>query len=415
VRCIFVQRDDGPVADDAPLSAATDGELRDFEPANAANEDEELENGDDADLQKAVTKIQAGYRGMKTRAELKNLAEARAAEPVDADDDGAGDEVAASQEEAELADFGEPAADEDEAGETQLASAREGEGNVDELTAEPEVDDERNADDDDNEDTGALNGAASKIQAGFRGMKTRRELQLLKDSGNEEATESPLGEKAVDSEEQNEEAADAEQTVESDDQERTNDAATKIQAGFRGMKTRKELQVLKDVDVNTAAAADEDGTQDVDVVAAAAADEDGAQVEGDESQDEINNAAAKIQAGFRGMKTRKELALLTESARDAENVDDQQESEAVADAEADTIGDGTQAEPDPEPEPDVGESAAFDAPADDEPATRQEDVDEPSAAAAEYEAAVDESSARQSVDVGGDEVQGDDAGVDGGD
>jgi hypothetical protein len=371
---------------------------------------EQLEDDDGADLQKAVTKIQAGYRGMKTRAELKSLAEAQAAASVDVDDDGTRYEVAASQEAEEgeekeeeeedsrLTDVGEPAAAEDQAEETQLASAREGEETVDEPTAEAENGDERN-EDSDNEDTDALNGAASKIQAGFRGMKTRKELQLLKDSRNEEATETALGEEAADNDEKNAEAAETEQSVEADEPERTNQAATKIQAGFRGMKTRKELQVLKDVEVDVSAAA-------------AAAEEDGAQVETEENVDEINNAAAKIQAGFRGMKTRKELGLLTEVARDAENVDEPHEPETAADieAEADTTGDEPQTEPAADAEPEVDESAAFDAPADDEPATAREDVDEPPAAAA---AAADESSARQSVDVGGDEVQDDDTGVDG--
>merc|ERR1712025_1224231 len=75
--------------------------------------------------------------------------------------------------------------------------------------------------------------AATKIQAGFKGMKTRKEISSRKEekSENEDLTEKKTTEDVVD--------------IDLNDPD-VEQAATKIQAGFKGMKARKEVDAMKD-------------------------------------------------------------------------------------------------------------------------------------------------------------------------
>lgn len=102
--------------------------------------------------------------------------------------------------------------------------------------------------------------AATKIQAGFRGHKTRQDLKKQKENQQvKDAKKSSVNTGKT--------APKGGPQMSEEDK-----AATKIQAGFRGHKTRKEIAQKKD--------------------------------EGDK---ELNQAATKIQANYRGHKTRKEL------------------------------------------------------------------------------------------------------------
>ena len=102
--------------------------------------------------------------------------------------------------------------------------------------------------------------AATKIQAGFRGHKTRQDLKKQKENQQvKDAKKSSVNTGKT--------APKGGPQMSEEDK-----AATKIQAGFRGHKTRKELAQKKD--------------------------------EGDK---ELNQAATKIQANYRGHKTREEL------------------------------------------------------------------------------------------------------------
>merc|ERR1712086_339300 len=75
--------------------------------------------------------------------------------------------------------------------------------------------------------------AATKIQAGYKGMKTRKEMKARKNE-NEEMVEESVG------------AQEAEEEIDIDlDDPETEMAATKIQAGYKGMKTRKEMKAKK--------------------------------------------------------------------------------------------------------------------------------------------------------------------------
>ncbi|XP_061173101.1 uncharacterized protein DDB_G0284459-like isoform X1 [Saccostrea echinata] len=133
--------------------------------------------------------------------------------------------------------------------------------------------------------------AAAKIQANYRGHKTRQELAKQKEDVNKkDALNKPADTKKDDKKPDQKTKADTKNTEMKEDE-----AATKIQAGFRGHKTRQELkkqqgnQQVKDAknsSVNTGKTTSKRG----------------------QKQSEEDKAATKIQAGFRGHKTRKELA-----------------------------------------------------------------------------------------------------------
>merc|ERR1712013_370124 len=124
--------------------------------------------------------------------------------------------------------------------------------------------------------------AATKIQAGFKGMKARKEINELKDK-----------------EENGHKNGNLDIDLEDPDLEQ---AATKIQAGFKGMKARKDVANMK------ADILDKEEIIDIDL-----------------DDPEVSQAATKIQAGFKGMKARKEVAdmkngVVSESQTDAFDV-----------------------------------------------------------------------------------------------
>eukprot|EP00729_Bicosta_minor_P001716 gene1716-32601_t len=122
------------------------------------------------------------------------------------------------------------------------------------------------------EGTDEENQAAAKIQAGFRGSKVRKELAEDKKQKADQASID-----AIDLHDPEVQAA-----------------SLKIQAGFRGMQGRREAKAL--------AAGGGGGDESADAVAA------GAEEVNFEGTDEEHAAAAKIQAGFRGHQVRKDMA-----------------------------------------------------------------------------------------------------------
>ena len=81
-----------------------------------------------------------------------------------------------------------------------------------------------------------VNAAATKIQAGFKGKKARDEVKQMREQ-QLDAEISKEAEKKADNEE--------EIDIDLDDPE-VNEAATKIQASFKGKKARDEVKKMKE-------------------------------------------------------------------------------------------------------------------------------------------------------------------------
>ncbi|XP_071521769.1 uncharacterized protein [Panulirus ornatus] len=112
--------------------------------------------------------------------------------------------------------------------------------------------------------------AATKIQAGYRGMKSRREVKETPHAPHQDVDEEIAA-------------------IDLTDPELT-DAALKIQAGFRGAKARKDkLKKAEEAELN------EKLTN---------LNTDGEALDIDLSDPDLNKAATKIQATFRGHKQR---------------------------------------------------------------------------------------------------------------
>ncbi|XP_042239135.1 uncharacterized protein LOC121877437 [Homarus americanus] len=111
--------------------------------------------------------------------------------------------------------------------------------------------------------------AATKIQAGFRGMKSRKEVKDQQHPGADD---------------QDDEIA----AIDLTDPELA-DAALKIQAGFRGAKARKDKIKKEEAELNQKLGNLNTEAEELDI---------------DLSDPELNKAATKIQATFRGHKQR---------------------------------------------------------------------------------------------------------------
>ena len=89
-------------------------------------------------------------------------------------------------------------------------------------------------------------------------------------------------------------------------------AATKIQAGFKGYKTRKELkdkgdETTENQESGEGTAEEASGNQEEDGTKEEPKTE-GEEIDIDLNDPEVSKAATKIQAGFKGFKTRQELS-----------------------------------------------------------------------------------------------------------
>ena len=149
-----------------------------------------------------------------------------------------------------------------------------------------------------------VQNAATKIQAGFRGLQTRKQL-----AGKKDDQEAPAA-----AEESKEEEVDID--LEDPDVAK---AAVKIQAGFRGLQDRQKVRSMKEGQGQTAeAGAPEDAPngqeEEIDI---------------DLEDPEVAKAAEKIQAGFKGLQTRKQLKAQKE--KDSANGTGEPPSEGQAD------------------------------------------------------------------------------------
>merc|ERR1712129_150973 len=126
--------------------------------------------------------------------------------------------------------------------------------------------------------------AATKIQSGYKGMKTRKEIKARKKE-NEETVE------------QNVTAQEAEEEIDIDmDDPETAKAATKIQASFRGSQSRKEVKSMKEKEeIVEESVTVQEAVEEIDI---------------DMDDPETALAATKIQASFRGSQSRKEVKTM---------------------------------------------------------------------------------------------------------
>ncbi|CAL1537237.1 unnamed protein product [Lymnaea stagnalis] len=228
---------------------------------------DEMPDLGDPDVEKAAVKIQAGFKGLKARKELRKQKEERDIET----------ERSGLQE-----DFGE--VDENRADTEEVYEAEKSSGEVMYGTerADAEGTDEVDS---------RADHAAVKIQAGFRGYKTRKSLK--QPGGTSEHREDQL-------EEDGPSAGDVEH-IHGKKRPDPDQAATRIQASFKGYKTRKELKSRTTVQQNVSNDEVDAGDQ-----------EDGADTQrsqGHVNMDdpEVQKAVVKIQAGFKGMKARQEV------------------------------------------------------------------------------------------------------------
>ena len=205
---------------------------------------------------------------------------------------------------ASAVDEAEDAADDDDAGDEEVAEEADGRSSEEE------------------------NAAATKIQAGFRGHKTRESLKKQHEEESAAATTIQAGfrgHKARESLKQQHEAA------------------TTIQAGFRGHQTRKSLtgQEASTAEEGVVAAEEEEGevVGDEEEESAAAAndgggeDADAAEGDSDEPTDAAKEAAVlEIQAAFYGRQAREEAAAATGTA--AATSGDEEETKAATTIQA---------------------------------------------------------------------------------
>ena len=172
--------------------------------------------------------------------------------------------------------------------------------------------------------------AALKIQAGFKGFKTRKELKDKKDQAK-------TGEETEQTEQTEDKKGEEEIDIDLNDPE-VEKAATKIQAGFKGYKTRKEMKDTKDsqeagTDVQkegetqekTEEKTEEQTTEEQKTEEQKTEEPkteeqktEGEEIDIDLNDPEVAKAATKIQAGFKGYKTRQELAQKKDETGESE-------------------------------------------------------------------------------------------------
>ena len=216
-------------------------------------------------IDEAATRVQAGYKGYKTRRNLNTITVEATSQEVSCSS-----EYDSEEEEEEEDDEKEGEEEENKGGKN-------------------EVEDIIDIDLNDQE----IEMAATKIQPGFRGHQARQEVKEIDDDKANAVTE-PKKKNTVTA---NQEAIDIDQ-----ENVKTEEVTTKIQAGFKGMKARKEVTKLKrqsnDQDKETKDKI-KDGTE--------ASKEDEEEINRDLTELQLEKAATKIQAGFKGHQTQKNI------------------------------------------------------------------------------------------------------------
>ena len=264
----------------------------------------------DPDVEHAATKIQAGFKGMKARKDVQSMKEGI---KEGSDKDGAEKTIIPPEIKDEKIDIDlndpdvEQAATKIQAGfkgmkarqeVTAMKDAKADSAKTKEINKEEEIDIDLNDPD--------VEQAATKIQAGFKGMKARKEVHALKED-NKDIKEGTTEEVASTLNESSDRNLVREEVIDIDlNDPDVEDAATKIQAGFKGMKARKEVSAIKEGRKETERKELGEGEFKNEISITNEV------IDIDLNDPEVEEAATKIQAGFKGMKARKEVAVLKE-------------------------------------------------------------------------------------------------------
>ncbi|XP_046543962.1 abnormal spindle-like microcephaly-associated protein homolog isoform X8 [Haliotis rubra] len=282
---------------------------KDSEQPQEKTEEDEIADIDleDPDLASAATKIQASFRGHKAR---KDVTEKKA----ERDHDRKSEAEFVDDEIVDI-DLNDPdvnrAAVKIQAGfKGHLVRKNMQNYKTEESPAPPPAEEKQEEEIDIDLNDPEVEKAATKIQASFKGHKARKEVQALK--GEEEAPPAAA------------EAKPEEEEIDIDlEDPQTEKAAVMIQAQFRGFKTRKDMTNTNSE--TTTEAAPEESKQ-----------EEEEEVDIDLTDPEVEKAAVKIQSGFKGFKARKEMKASGEaSPTKSENEETKQEAKTEEEEEVD--------------------------------------------------------------------------------
>ena len=259
---------------------------------------------DDPEVGAAATKIQAGYKGMRARKQVKKMKEDQNIETTE-------EEVVVEEEQIDI-DLEDPevgaAATKIQAGYKGMRARKEVKKMKEEQqneVADDVIDQEEIDIDLEDPEVGA---AATKIQAGYKGMRARKQVKQMK-------SEQIEVEQEVDDGLVNEEI-----DIDLEDPE-VGAAATKIQAGYKGMRARKQVKQMKEEKIAT----DEN----------VEGEENEATIDIDLDDPDVEAAATKIQAGYKGMQARKQVKKMKEEIRVEDEVEVRAEEEEVIDIDLD--------------------------------------------------------------------------------
>ena len=252
------------------------------EQAEQENKEEFELDLDDPEYEAAATKIQAGYKGMRARKQVKKKKQ---------------------EEEEELA------ATKIQAGYKGMRARKQVKKMREEAQAEEDDDVGSEAQDElaSNFDDPEYELAATKIQAGYKGMKARKQVKKMREENPDEAND----------EEEEKEDNTSECGIDLDDPEYEL-AATKIQAGYKGMRARRKVKKMKEEEV--AATKIQAGYKGMQARRQAKKmREESEMMAGGRYQKlelrstfppDAEEAATVIQAGFRGMKARQQIQMM---------------------------------------------------------------------------------------------------------
>ncbi|XP_046353038.1 abnormal spindle-like microcephaly-associated protein homolog isoform X3 [Haliotis rufescens] len=267
-----------------------------------AEEEEEVDiDLNDPDVEKAAIKIQAGFKGFKARKEVQEVKSKDSEQPQEkteedeiADIDLKDPELASAATKIQASFRGHKARKDVTEKKAHRDQDRETEaGYVDDEIVDVDLNDPD------------VSKAAVKIQAGFRGHLARKNMQNYKveEKDPEPQTVVPEVEAETVVPEAGAEAVEDEDVVDIDlEDPEVGKAALKIQAGFRGHMSRKTMQTQQTEDAPAPPPAEETQEEEIDI---------------DLNDPEVEKAATKIQASFKGHKARKEVKALKGSEEDA--------------------------------------------------------------------------------------------------